>query len=478
MADKNKELSNLRKKLAGIIEINEVWTSLHEVCKSLGLSVEENPEGLGKAKYLSKVMQGNNDASIVSAAQKILLNYPSNRGTPSFTDLQEIQDSLWWIENNGVQKISNVTRFNIVESLNGEHFWGRVSFSDFLLTFFPSALSIGLPNIGSDGYFYKNSSTELFGSLLLGKKTSNIPPERLSVFNYFKLLGLPDWPDERFCMLVERILHPEVQSRDKQNVYFKRFDAILRIDGFELVEAGKQGGLPVYKVLKVSVGVKGAPKYIIFASSGPKPDIVVDDAINMNIRVVNNADKCLIYDEPPQNYDLTWQLLLEWWGKKEGVNPKSEKERRNFGLRLRETLQSDPEKLFFDNYFKEFKKKLGGNLPALIPQVYLHYDPRNQKERNVPVLVRQRMDFLMLLRNNVRIVFEIDGKQHYSDEEGNASPKLYADMVSEDRRIRLLGYEIYRFGGLEFVNPEDAKKMIVNFFNALFLLHGINIEES
>jgi len=34
--------------------------------------------------------------------------------------------------------------------------------------------------------------------------------------------------------------------------------------------------------------------------------------------------------------------------------------------------------------------------------------------------------------------------------EGRPSPARYAEMVREDRRIRLAGYGLYRFGGHEF----------------------------
>jgi very-short-patch-repair endonuclease len=84
------------------------------------------------------------------------------------------------------------------------------------------------------------------------------------------------------------------------------------------------------------------------------------------------------------------------------------------------------------------------------------------------------MDFLMLLRNASRIVIEIDGVQHYSDENGRAAPKRYAEMVAEDRRIRGLGYEVYRFGGAEFVVPERASETLVTFFEELFIRHGIS----
>lgn len=115
-------------------------------------------------------------------------------------------------------------------------------------------------------------------------------------------------------------------------------------------------------------------------------------------------------------------------------------------------------------------------MPALIPQVYLHYDPYTLREiasaQAGQVLPRQRMDFLMLLSNNVRVVIEIDGKQHYA--EGHAaSPRRYATMVSEDRDLRLAGYEVYRFGGAE-LQPDDpqAPGRIDTFFDHLIARHG------
>ncbi|MFD7877748.1 DUF559 domain-containing protein [Streptomyces sp. NPDC059766] len=58
------------------------------------------------------------------------------------------------------------------------------------------------------------------------------------------------------------------------------------------------------------------------------------------------------------------------------------------------------------------------------------------------------MDFLLLLPHRVRLVLEVDGQQHYSAN-GKANPELYAQMVSEDRQLKLSGYEVYRFGGHE-----------------------------
>lgn len=90
-------------------------------------------------------------------------------------------------------------------------------------------------------------------------------------------------------------------------------------------------------------------------------------------------------------------------------------------------------------------------------------------------LLRQRMDFLMLLPQDQRIVIEIDGKQHYANEAGQAQPRLYAEMVAEDRRLRLAGYEVYRFGGYELCHdPDSADEVVAVFFRDLFDRHGID----
>ncbi len=46
------------------------------------------------------------------------------------------------------------------------------------------------------------------------------------------------------------------------------------------------------------------------------------------------------------------------------------------------------------------------------------------------------------------------------------SSSRYATMVAEDRRLRLTGYEVYRFGGAEFNRP-DAIAMLDRFFDEL-----------
>lgn len=122
----------------------------------------------------------------------------------------------------------------------------------------------------------------------------------------------------------------------------------------------------------------------------------------------------------------------------------------------------------------------GFDLPALIPQVYLHYDPYTRKNsEHTGALYRRHMDFLLPAPDRSRIVIEVDGAHHYGiknppDDNGRvtytASPRLYSEMVAEDRRLRLADYEIYRFGGWELTRP-DSLKDLSGFFTELLDRH-------
>lgn len=216
-------------------------------------------------------------------------------------------------------------------------------------------------------------------------------------------------------------------------------------------------------------GVEGEVKNLIFAANGPKPEIAFEDAISNRIKIVRNKEYCLVYDSPLPDSGLTWKTLVTWWTTKNNC-PFSDED--DLLKRLQQAIQSPPEKLLFDTYY-QLQQEFGKDFPALVPQVYLHYDPKTIKElAGQQRLERQRMDFLILFSNQNRVVIEVDGKQHYAD--GNlASPEKYAEMVAADRKLRLAGYELYRFGGYE-LQGMNGEKIIKSFFVQLLEKYGIN----
>jgi len=227
-------------------------------------------------------------------------------------------------------------------------------------------------------------------------------------------------------------------------------------------------------------GVTSTFKNLIFAADGPKPELVLANAVSNTIEITANAQYCLVYDRPLGDAGLSWADLVAWWMRAYAPAGASERDAANqLYYRLARSLDAGrtpsgdpgPESLMFEEYVKLLKQH-GFQLPALVPQVYLHYDPYTWAQRGkAGPLARQRMDFLMLLRGRRWIVIEIDGIQHYATGK-QASPERYAAMVAEDRKLYLDGYEVVRFGGDEFRHAKSAQAIVNAFFTRLLTIHG------
>ncbi|MGW7073081.1 hypothetical protein ACWGII_40250 [Streptomyces sp. NPDC054855] len=227
-------------------------------------------------------------------------------------------------------------------------------------------------------------------------------------------------------------------------------------------------------------GPTGSFKNLIFAAVGAKPEIVLRDAVNNDVEIVRNAENCLVYSDALPPHGLTWRQMVAWWTAHH--QPEADEKTAADALyrRLYGSLDSLPEQLVLHTYCARYAEPEGFELPALIPQVYLHYDPYTRRSgKQSGALHRQRMDFLLLTPDRARIVIEIDGVHHYSrkspsDENGRithiAAPQLYSEMVAEDRRLRLAGYEIYRFGGWELTQPQ-SEQIVTDFFSELLRRH-------
>ncbi len=292
-------------------------------------------------------------------------------------------------------------------------------------------------------------------------------PGDWSVEFLFGEIGAFDCSRARFAALLEDAVHPLARSGEHQLQTVDALNKVLARDGYELAQESDLSGHPIFTFRSLVRGVGGRPKNLIFASRGPKPEIGFADAINNDIVILSGEESCLIYDRPISSNGLLWSDLVAWWS---DVTPAANA--ASLGARLQESLASDAERKLFATYFKAYRSTLGEALPALLPQVYLHYDPAVVKTlRHRLPLPRQRMDFLLLLPGRQRIVLEVDGKHHFSEND-HPSLNVYADMVSADRELRLAGYEVYRFGANELVG-EGAESKITDFFEKLFRLHRV-----
>src|SRR5690554_3674836 len=179
----------------------------------------------------------------------------------------------------------------------------------------------------------------------------------------------------------------EIEFNNNYNKLLKDLSPQLKESGGSEIENYTEFNIISYEpiFLLKNIFTLGQIKNIIFASTGPKPEIVFDDALENNIRIVNNEEYCLVYDEEIPNSNLSIKDLKKWW---ENKSP------NKILPRLLESIEDNViEKMFFSIYYNHvYKKYATDDLPALLPQVYLHYDPKTIQElKGKKRLLNQRM---------------------------------------------------------------------------------------
>ncbi len=453
------------------------WDQIQSDHAAVGL--EWHPElepGWGKPKYVRRVLSTLSEHQLRGLARRCLENLHDR---PSIA----LENARWTHEDVAEPAISRLTRKAITQLLDGKTFSLGESPGESMAPFDarpPGGLR------ASAKYDERGQLVQvaldlgaLFGTF---GDPSNPNHEDVSALTHEAFLNdydFMEWPTRRLSQFLARLVHPETRQGNEQADCVEGVNDFLRRDGFQLAQTGEVSGHAVFEVQRIHHGVGGRPKNLIFAADGPKPELGFRDAINNDIVILKHAEYCLVYDEPIGTAGLSWWALGMWWAKREGLSNQEDEARKLLGARLLRSLGSEAERGFFKRYFKSFADRLDERLPALIPQVYLHYDPKTISELKArgdsKRFAVQRMDFLMLLPDRVRVVIEIDGKQHYStDTSPNArpSPEVYAETVRGDRELRLAGYEVYRFGGYE-CGPARLATTLEAFFSKLFERHSV-----
>jgi len=424
--------------------------ALAEACTRLGLP--KPPDEGSKRERVDHSFTALSDAELPKVAQQIL----DNALAPAETR-NAIQDELW--ADQSTPEIPKRTRREIARELD---------LTDLAYDYerFMTLL----------GRLWVLDDTSPF-SMLAGAETDLRDDIERHVFRFpgdwtteylFEQLGAFDARDTRFARFLEGLVSAEyLPDEPAQRHIVNTVNPHLRHVGAELRETGVDEGYPVFSLVSSLAARNRQPKNLIFASLA-KPDIRFASAVDNDIEIVGNADKVLVYDRPIGADGIRWRDLQAWWKDTQKIADYKEAKRSLYHRLLRSLPRdSPPQRNLFDLYH-EIHGDAVPELPALLPEIWLHWDHKTVQERGRDALLRFRMDFLLLLPHRQRVVIEVDGSQHYTGSDGRPDGAAYSANMCGDRELKLSGYEVFRFGATELQDRERARTMLQHFFKDLF----------
>lgn len=450
------DLEALRRQVSSLvfhIGTMETHTGISSVCGRLGLPTPD-PAG-SKRERMEACVSAIEDDHLADVAKRLLQSF-----SITAEERNALQDALWNYE--GFPEITKRCRRDVARALASDELFSDarrfLKLLDDLWVLDDDPLSEML------GLTTKTLRSEIDQHFLRNPDWS--------IEELFDQLGAFEASDRRFSLFLEGLVSGEVNPDEQaQRRLVSLINDALRKEGVEFWETGTRDGYPCFALGSSGVRSRARPKNLIFASQ-VKPDLRLSDAIDNEVEILSGADKVLVYDRSIGWDGLRWRDLQQWWAETQDISDDA-MAKGSLYRRLLDSLPqtSPPQRTLFDAYHRAFGPAIP-DLPALLPEVWLHWDPKTIAARGKDALLHSRMDFLLLLPHGVRIVIEVDGKQHYADAQGHAEPQRYARMMAADRELRLSGYEVYRFGAAELMKA-DAADVVKAFFVALFKRHPI-----
>ncbi|ASU81100.1 DUF559 domain-containing protein [Actinopolyspora erythraea] len=431
-----------------VIGLKDGYThdELPDFCRRLGLPQPSPKEEGTKANRLKASFDALPDPDLIAVADRLL-----QQETMSTSTRRTIEDVLWAEEESA--EVSQRIRREIARDLDLDDLIQHPGRFMALLEKF------WLPEDDPFGLWISGPRRGLRGEI---EQHVLRNPDDWSTEELFERLGIFDAPHPRFARFLETLVSAElIPDEALQRRLVTVIDPHLRTAGMELCETGIADGYPAFALVPAGLAHNRRPKNLIFASTR-KPDLRFRNAVDNDIEIVGDQDHVLVYDRTIGPDGVRWQDLQDWWKENQEIS-EDEEAKRTLYERLRKSLpdNSRAQHNLYVLYHRIFGTAVPG-LPALLPEVWLHWDPKTVQQRGREALLRFRMDFLLLMPRGQRVVLEVDGSQHFTNR------TKYADDMRADRELKLSGYEVFRFGTEELENKWEARDILTPFFTDLF----------
>lgn len=116
----------------------------------------------------------------------------------------------------------------------------------------------------------------------------------------------------------------------------------------------------------------------------------------------------LVYDRPIGPAGLRWRDLQSWWSDTRRVEDEQQAKRELYQRLGSSVPTGSPHQLRLFKLYHDIYRAVLPELPALLPEVWRHWDPKTVNARGKDALAQFRMDLLLLAPAGARIVLEVD----------------------------------------------------------------------
>ncbi|MFE5689668.1 hypothetical protein, partial [Streptomyces sp. NPDC056512] len=374
---------------------------LPALCKRLGLPQPPSKEGNTKAQRVDASLASCLDTDLPAVAEAILDNEALTAA-----ERNDLQDALW--AGRPHIPIPARARRELSQDLDlSDH----IRYADRFMALLDSVWVLEHDVFGEWATNEPSLRSEIARHVIRF-------PDDWSAETLFEELGAFEAPHPRFARFLEQLASATfLPDEQAQRTYVEMANRHLQSVGAQLRHDGDQDGYPLFHLVGSGRGTARGPRNLIFATLG-KPDIRFTSALDNDIEIAERADQVLVYDRPIGKDGLRWHELRAWWQESRQI-PQGEDAGKALYDRMEACLptNSPGQHNLFWLYHRIHRDTLD-DVPALLPEIWIHWDPKSVRARGDNALTNLRMDFLMLLPGGHRVVLEVDGIQHFTRNHG------------------------------------------------------------
>ncbi len=218
--------------------------TLPTVCERYGIAPGSEEEAFNsKIRYVMARLHKLSDEKVLGIAKEVVKEFPDDK----------LQAAIEAVDQSS-HIVSDITRRNMAEALNGIELAGKQQLLELLEKHFPQVHSID-----SIHSFEDKLADDIYRHVIANDDWSND--------DLLERVGFLTCSQARLFLFIEDVLYPARRDEEDQIRIVAKLNPLLLRDGYAIVQAGTKSGYPIYSVREVGLTASPADDLISTALS-------------------------------------------------------------------------------------------------------------------------------------------------------------------------------------------------------------------